>query len=141
MPVLTTDQYDALADAVVLLLGVGDDPAVRDQAKSAAYIVTQLAYGYTRSKGFGTGDFGGPAVAEDIQGVIITATARLVTNPQQSDSESESYPLLRQSVAGGQVLTGEDGVIATQSFGFSGGFSGWTDIEKAILHGYRKRNG
>jgi hypothetical protein len=37
----------------------------------------------------------GMTVAEEIQGVIITASARLVSNPTQASSESESYPLLR----------------------------------------------
>lgn len=136
---LTTDEYDALADAVVLLLGLGDDAQVRDQAKSCAWLMANFVRSYTRGNGF-IGD----TVAEDLQGVIITATARLLTNPAQSSSESESSPLLRfYAGEGAMPAGGKDGGsdIAVQSFAFSGGFSGWSDIEKAILHRYRRRNG
>jgi hypothetical protein len=136
---LTTDQYDALAGAVVLLLGRADAPDLLDQAKSAVYIVAQFARAYTRGQGF-TDD----GVAEDIQGVIITATARLVSNPAQAGSQSESGPILRSGIGGALVDgpgEGQGPVIADQSFSFSGGFAGWTEIEKAILHRYRVRNG
>lgn len=136
---LDTDEYDALAGAVVLLLGNSDDAGLLDQAKSAAYIVTQFARAYTRGIGFSD-----DGVAEDIQSVIITATARLVTNPAQSGSQSESYPLLRLG-QGMQPINGpgegQGPVIADQSFGFSGNFAGWSEIEKTILHRYRVRNG
>lgn len=138
MPI-DADEYDALAGAVVLFLGVGDDPQAKDQAKSACYLMTQLVKGYTRGVGFYD-----DAIAEDLQGVIILAAARLTTNPQQSNSESESSPLLRFGVANQPVNgpgEGQSPEIAVQSFAFSGGFSGFTDTEKAILHKYRVRNG
>jgi hypothetical protein len=133
---LTSAQYDLLAEQLLLFLGIGDDDQAADQSKSAVYLVTQLAKSYTRGNGFGD-----EWVAEDIQAVIITASARLMTNPQQSTSESESTPLLRLSVGGGHVMPGEEGVVAAQSFAFSGGFSGWTDVKLAVLHAYRVRNG
>ena len=136
---LTVEQYDALADAVLLLLGLGDDPAAKDQAKSAAYLVAELVRSYTRGEGF---DADG-VPAEDLQCVMITATARLVTNPAQSTSESESYPLLR-FFGNAEVLADEKAggaVGAMLSHAYSGGFAGWSEVEKAILHRYRKRAG
>src|SRR5437016_14506250 len=128
---LSTDQLGSLADAVVLLMGVGDDAAVKDQAKSAVYLVTTLARGYTRGAGFGEEDTGDMTVAEEIQGVIITASTRLVANPTQANSESESAPVLRIG-PGGMPVDGprdSDGPeIAMQSYAHSGGFSGWTEI-------------
>lgn len=140
---LSTDQLESLSDAVILLMGVGDDPQVRDQAKSAVYLVTTLARGYTRGKGFGEEESGDLTVAEEIQGVIITASCRLVSNPTQANSESESYPLLRMK--NGQPVPGpregDTAVIATESYAHSGSFTGWTDIERAILHQFRVRAG
>src|SRR5437763_1541980 len=51
MPTLTDAQAESLSDAVVLLLGVGDDPAVRDQAKSAVYLMVNFVRAYTRGAG------------------------------------------------------------------------------------------
>jgi len=141
---LTDAQVKALADDVVILLGVGDDPAVYDQAKSAVYLVTTLARGYTRGVGFAEGEDGHTIIAEGIQSVITTAAARLTTNPQQSASESESSPVLRIGVGHQPVPgpgEGQGPEIAMQSMSFTGGFTGFTEVEKAILHQYRLRNG
>ena len=82
---LTTDQATALADAVVAFLGVVDDD-VKERAVSHVQVMYSLVKAYTRGVGF---DVDG-IPAEDLQTVILTATARLVTNPAQSSSESES---------------------------------------------------
>src|SRR5688500_14874892 len=99
---LTVAQLDSLADAITLLMGVGDDEQVRDQAKSAVYLVTVLAKGYCRGVGFGE-ENGEMTIAEEIQGVIITAATRLVANPSQASSESESAPVLRIGASGAPI--------------------------------------
>lgn len=77
-----------------------DDPAA---------IITALAKGYTRGRGFVGG-----APAEDLAAVIATASARLAANPEQV----------------GQT---------TGPFHVDAGFTGWTLPELAVLNRYRKR--
>lgn len=142
---LTVAQIESLSSSVILLMGVSDDPAVRDQAKSVVYLVVNLARAYTRGQGFGINNAGELTVAEPIQSVIVTASARLLANPTQASSESESYPLLKLAQSGqpadGPGKGDTSPVIATQSYGHSGGFGEWSSVEKAVLHQYRKRAG
>lgn len=136
---MTEAQIVALADAVVAFLGVQEDDDVRTRAVSQIPIMVSLVKGYTRGEGF---SMSGVPV-EALQSVIVTATCRMVTNPAQSTSESSAMPLLRMGQGGVPIGQGKDGEgsIATESFAFSGGFTGFNDVEKAILHQHRVRNG
>lgn len=147
---LTDTQVEALADAVVAFLGVEPDSDVKLRAFHQAGLMTTLVRAYTRGVGFSEGEDDHLVIAEALQGVIITATARLVTNPAQSLSQSESVPLLRIG-AGGQPVALNAGkelghnyqgpVLGVESFAFTGGFTGFTEVEKAVLHQFRVRNG
>ncbi len=68
---------------------------------------------YTRGNGFDV--YGEPDY--DLEAVIVTATARLVTNPGQIAQDQTAGPY-------------------TQSL--RGGFTGWTLAELAILNRYRR---
>jgi hypothetical protein len=147
---LTEAQTQSLADAVVAFLGVEPDDDVKLRAFHQVGVVVTLTKAYTRGVGFSEGEDGHLIIAEALQGVIITATARLVTNPAQSLSQSESVPLLRVGVGGQPVAlnAGKDlghnyqgPVLGVESFAFTGGFTGFTDVEKAVLHQFRVRNG
>lgn len=73
---------DPTGQDVADFLGQGDDPALVALAGEHAMLVRAMARGYTRGRGFS--DVG---VAEDVAAVILTATARLVTNPEQNKRE------------------------------------------------------
>lgn len=90
-------------------LGLGDDVAAIAQAGDHAAIVTALARSYTRGRGFIGAD-----PAEDIAAVIVTATARLVANPEQLASDFGSVSL-------------------------RGGWQGWNLAEQIVLNRYRVR--
>lgn len=91
------------------LLGAGHDPALVSRAQQAVTVVTGMAHSYTRGRGFSSG------VADDgIEAVIVTATMRLLGNPEQVDH-------------------------GTGSEWTRGGFTGWTLAELYVLNGYRKR--
>ena len=68
-----------------------------------------MAHAYTRGGGFTSGE-----PYDDVAAVIITATARLLANPEQLDSTV------------GGVRTG-------------GGFTGWSLAESFVLNRYRRR--
>ncbi|HET7386131.1 MAG TPA: hypothetical protein VFJ19_05625 [Nocardioidaceae bacterium] len=97
---------------VAEFLGQGQDSTVLALAAEHVPIVTAMARSYTRGNGFVTG-----MVADDIAAVITTATARLVTNPAGTVSES---PDASYSIRYGQ-------------------FAGWTLAETFVLNRYRKR--
>lgn len=90
-------------------LGGGDDTGLVALAGNHAAIVTALARGYTRGEGFTDGD-----PNDEIAAVIVTATARLVANPQQ----------LTTDIGGTSVR---------------GGFIGFNLAELFVLNRYRKR--
>ena len=94
---------------VAAFLGQSDDPALVALAEQHAEIVTALARSYTRGRGFTTGE-----PADDIRAVIVCATARMLTNPEQT-----------RSVVG-----------SVQTFE---GFTGWSLAETFVLNRYRKR--
>lgn len=108
---------DGLVQAVVDLLtrqscleeGPPDDAAL----VAAVDVITGLARAYTRSRGF---DDNGPN--EDISTVIVTASARLVSNPAQFTREWDA---------------------GRGSRAYRGGFTGWSLAEQAALNRYRVR--
>ncbi|WP_084021650.1 hypothetical protein [Mycobacterium avium] len=90
-------------------LGRGDDSSLVALAADHAAIVTALARSYTRGRGFA-----GPEPAEDVAAVIVTATARLVANPEQ--------------------LASDYGSVSVR-----GGWQGWNLAEQIVLNRYRVR--
>lgn len=101
---------------VALFLGRGDDPAIVALAGHHVGHMTAIVRAYTRSRGFDDAA-APPTVARDLAAVIVTATARLVSNPA-------GYR--EQSVAG------------VASVGFNE-FRGFNLAELAVLNGWRRR--
>lgn len=95
--------------AVADFLGCGEDTSLVALASEHAAIVTALARSYTRGRGFIGAD-----PAEDIAAVIVTATARLLANPEQ--------------------LSADYGSVSVRSFPF-----GWNLAEQIVLNRYRVR--
>lgn len=93
---------------VAAFLGQGDNSELVSLAGKHLAIVTAMARAYTRNRGFPDN-----RPVEDIAAVIITATARLVANPEQLD-----------------IRAGEVSV--------KGSFTGWTLAESFVLNRYRK---
>ena len=96
---------------VAAFLGQSDDPALVALAEQHAEIVTALARSYTRGRGFDTD--GKPY--DDVAAVIVTATARLLANPEQLGYDRGSTSM-------------------------RGGFAGWSLAETFVLNRYRKRS-
>lgn len=96
---------------VAAFMGQAGDAGFLDLAEQHCKIVTALARGYTRGRGFdpGTGD-----PADDVAAVITCATARLLANPEQ-------------------IMTTVGGVTT------GAGFAGWSLAETFILNRYRRR--
>ncbi len=94
---------------VAAFLGQDGDTALVALADQHVSIVTALARSYTRGKGFTAGE-----PAEDVAAVIVTATARLMANPEQLGYQRGSVSL-------------------------AGGFTGWSLAETFVLNRYRKR--
>ena len=81
------------------------------QVQSQLDAVTAMVKAYTRSKGFIAG-----VPATDVAAVIVSATARAVTNPAHAEHLAAGPFTVRP-----------------------GTFDGWTLPELAILHTYRRR--
>lgn len=96
---------------VASFLGQGDNPELVALAEEHVVIVSRMVHAYTRGNGFNTVT---QEPGEDLAAVIITATARLVANPEQ----------LRHTVGGVQQLDG---------------FKGFSLAETYVLNRYRKR--
>lgn len=94
-------------------LGRGDDTTLVALADQHAQIITAMAQAYTRGRGFEDGP-----IPDDLAAVIVTATARLVANPEQ---------LPKDQAAG------------TFSLRTYAGFKGWSLAETFVLDRYRKR--
>lgn len=94
---------------VAEFLGQGDDDAVVALAGESLPIITAMARAYTRGNGFE-----GAEPNDEIAAVIVTATARLMSNPEQ--------------------LQYRVGNVSYQS-----SFLGWTLAETFVLNRYRKR--
>jgi hypothetical protein len=99
------------ADQVAAFLGKPESAAILATAEQAIPIVTVMVRAYVR--GDTTWDSN-----EELDAVIVTATARMVSNPGQ----------LPIDVTAGQF---------TQSV--RGAFQGWTLAELVVLNRYRKR--
>lgn len=97
---------------VAAFLGKGDAATLAITGQ-ALPIITAMARSYTRDNGFT--DVG---PADDIAAVIVTATARLVSNPGQLEGQHEMGPFRAD---------------------FRGGFTGWTLVETFVLNRYRVR--
>ena len=95
---------------VAAFLGQDGDAATVALAEQALPIVTAMARSYTRDRGFT-----GLDPAEDVAAVLVTATARMITNP-------------------GQIAYDLDGLASVR-----GGFTGWSLAELFVLNRYRKR--
>lgn len=89
-------------------LGRGDDSSLVDLAAQHVTIVKAMAYAYTRGRGFAEGE-----PSEDVAAVIVTATARLVSNPEQLPSDVGNVSI-------------------------RGGFTGWSLAETFVLNRYRR---
>lgn len=98
------------AQDVADFLGQGDDATVLALAGEHLPIITAMASAYTRGVGFTEGE-----PNEDIAAVLVTATARLMGNPDQ----------LQYKVG---------------NISFQTGFRGWSLAETFVLNRYRKRS-
>lgn len=100
---------------VAAFLGHTDDATLADLAGQHVAIVTAMARAYTRGRGFDpvTG-----VPFDDVAAVITTATARLVTNPQQATGPTTVGAIIRPAAAV---------------------FAGWTLAETFVLNRYRAR--
>jgi hypothetical protein len=96
---------------VAAFLGRSGDAATVALAETHLPIVTAMVKAYTRDRGF-TADEPG----DDLAAVIVSATARALSNPEQTVSVDLGTFSIRPGV-----------------------FNGWTLPELAILHRYRRR--
>jgi len=94
---------------VAAFLGQGGDATLVALADEHLPIITAMVRSYTRDRGFT-----GTSPADDIRAVIVCATARMLTNPEQT-----------RSVVG-----------SVQTFE---GFTGWSLAETCVLNRYRRR--
>lgn len=103
-----------IGDDVAAYLGRDDDMSVVNLAYEQLPLVTAFVRAYTGGRGFDP--VTGEPVA-DVGAVIVTATARLVTNPTGLVTET----------------------IDDYSVRYGPTFNGWTLPELAVLHRYRRR--
>lgn len=89
-----------------------NDGALEESAEQAIPVVSTMVRAWVR----GTGE--GWTPNDELEAVIVTATARLITNPGQIPVDHATGPF-------------------TQSL--RGSFTGWTLAELAVLNRYRKR--
>lgn len=95
---------------VAAFLGQSGDTELTALAGQHVTIITAMVRAYTRDQGFV-----GTEPADDVAAVIVTATARLVINPEQLESSTIG------------------------SYSTTGHFDGWTLAETFVLNRYRKR--
>lgn len=98
---------------VAAFLGQGANTELVALAEEHIVIIAAMARSYTRGQGWTAGP--PVTVADDLAAVITTATARLLSNPAQSEMEQVG-PYTRR-----------------------GAFNGWTLAETFVLNRYRKR--
>jgi len=99
----------ALVDRVVAFLGQNGNDGFAASAVEHVSVITEMAYAYTRGKGFINGE---PAGA--VASAIVSASARLLANPEQLEYQT--------------------GSIAIRS-----AFDGWSPLEKTLLGTLRGR--
>ena len=89
-----------------------------EQAEAVLKIVTAMASAYTRGNGFLSGMHTVETVKPDLEAVVLSAAARLLSDPTQN-------------------LAGE----TMGPFGktYRGGFTGWSVAELFVLNRYRER--
>lgn len=100
------------AEDLEVYVGRAFDDAGKAQARAALEAVGHMVRAYTRGHGFD--EIGDPSA--DLGAVIVSASARLMANPEFKRSDA---------VGPFQVSHGT--------------FDGWTLPELAILHAYRRR--
>lgn len=99
---------------VTTFLGREGDAGFQALAEKHVELVVAFVRAYTRGRGFVIAN-GAEMMAEDLRAVVITGTARLVTNPAQLERETSA------------------------EYTAVGSFAGWTLPELAVLHQYRRR--
>ncbi len=98
-------------DQVAAFLGKPDDTAILDTAEQTIPIVTVMVKAYLR----GTGDW---EPNDELEAVIVTAAARMVSNPGQLPYDLATGPFTNP---------------------VRGAFQGWSLAELFVLNRYRKR--
>jgi hypothetical protein len=98
-------------DQVAAFLGKPDDTAILDTAEQAIPIVTVMVKAYVR----GTGDW---EPSDELEAVIVTAAARMVSNPGQLPVDMTTGPFAHS---------------------VRGAFQGWTLAKLFVLNRYRRR--
>lgn len=96
-----------LADDVLKFLG--QPASLFDQATAVVDVISTMAHDYTRGKGFNADNTPKPVVAK----VIVSASARLLANPEQLE-------------------------FTTGSTTIRSAFDGWNPLEKTLLDSIRK---
>lgn len=107
----------ALAERLAAYLALPGDAHALELADVHLPVVEAFVYGYTRGRGFVTAEPGSITPAWDLAHVIVSAAARLTSNPEQLSSYQTGDYSERPAV-----------------------LNGWTLPELAILHRYRKRS-
>lgn len=107
----TPTETEALPVKVCKFLGLAPEGEALALAEQHTRVVTTFVHGYTRGRGFF-----GREPNQDLEDVIISATARYVVNPQQA---------ARQQIGDQSILYAS--------------LEGFTLAEKAVLHRYRRR--
>ena len=97
---------------VASFLGQGEDANVVALAEVHLPLITEMARTHTRGVGFNDNDEPNDAISA----VIVTATARLVSNPTSLQSSQAGPMMARHTV-----------------------FQGWTLIELSVLDGHRRK--
>ena len=95
-----------IADDVLKFLG--QPASLLPQAQQVVEVITVMASDYTRGKGFTDG-----IPDANVRAVIVTASARLLANPDQLD-------------------------FTTGSVSIRSSFDGWNRLEKTLLNSIRK---
>ena len=114
---MTMPTYPSLAARVVAFMGRTGDTALEALADDHVGVVSEYVNAYVRGNGpvrngLGLGELDFPP---DLAAVVVTATARLLNNPAQLESES------------------------ADGYATRGNFSSFSLAEQAILHRYRRR--
>lgn len=101
------------ADDVLAFLGRPDDTTLTGVVENAIPIITVMVKAYTRGNGFTEGE-----PDADLESVIISASARMASNPTGLAHDETAGPFSRS---------------------IRGAFNGWTLGEMAVLNRYRVR--
>lgn len=100
------------AQAVADFLGRGDDTNIVALAGNHLPLITEMARTHTRGIGFDEADLPNSAISA----VIVSATARLVNNPELLQSEQIGDYSARYTT-----------------------FQGWSILERAVLDAHRRK--